>query len=229
VSGGIAAEVEEEQCLLRALRNRDEGAFESLLKRYDAALLGLAGNYVRNHEDAEEVVQDTWLAVLNGLDRFAGRSSLKTWIFRILVNRARTRAKREARSIPFSRLRPWRKSSDGEQGGREAEPTPLTDGDQAPPWHDPAWRPPTAEEGLLAQELRARVQAAMEELPGPQREVVKLRDVEGWSAGEVRGALQLSEANQRVLLHRGRARIRSALGSYLREGPVATAQGAGGL
>jgi RNA polymerase sigma-70 factor (ECF subfamily) len=212
---------DDEQALVRALRNRDEGAFEVLLERYDAMLLCLANRYVRSHEVAEEVVQDTWLAVLSGLDRFAGRSSLKTWIVRILINRARTRARREARTVPFSRLRPWEDGSAAGKSARGAEPPAIVDGVVPPPWRDLAWSPPSAEEGLLAQELDDQVRAAIEELPGQQRRVVELRDVEGWSAGEVQGELRLSEANQRVLLHRGRARLRRVLGGYLAEGPVA--------
>lgn len=213
-----APELEDEQRLLGALRDRDEGAFEALLERYDDALLGLACHYVRTREDAEEVVQDTWAAVFSGLDRFAGRSSLKTWIFRILVNRARTRARREARTVPFSRLRSWAGTASGASPGGEIPPASLADGATPPPWRDPAWHEPTPEDELLARELHGRVRAAIEELPGRQRDVVELRDVEGWSAGEVRGHLELTEANQRVLLHRGRAALRRELQGYLASG-----------
>jgi RNA polymerase sigma-70 factor (ECF subfamily) len=220
----IAPDAEDEQRLLRALRDRDEGAFEALLERYDAALLGLASHYVDSRADAEEVVQDTWLAVLDGLDRFAGRSSLKTWIFRILVNRARTRARREARTIPFSRLRPIAEMASpatGFGGGGDPEFALPVGAATAPPWRDPAWRSPTPEEELLAREVHTRVQTAIAELPSRQREVVELRDVEGRSAGEVRGILALSEANQRVLLHRGRAKLRQALHGFVADSPVA--------
>jgi RNA polymerase sigma-70 factor (ECF subfamily) len=219
----IAPDAEDEQRLLRALRDRDEGAFEALLERYDAALLGLASHYLDSRADAEEVVQDTWLAVLDGLDRFAGRSSLKTWIFRILVNRARTRARREARLFPFSRLRSVAEPaglSAGFGGGGDPETALPMGAATAPPWRDPAWRSPTPEEEMLAREVHARVQTAIAELPGRQREVVELRDVEGMSACEVRGMLALSEANQRVLLHRGRAKLRRALHGFVADSPA---------
>ncbi len=178
------ADSEEERTLVRALRGRDESAFEEVLDRYYTPMLRLAGTYVRGDAEAEEVVQDTWLAVLNGIERFDGRSSLKTWIFRILVNRARTRAKRESRVVSLPADRDW---------GLEAGTSPGPD------------------ERLIASELGARIEAAIETLPPRQREVITLRDVEGWTAAEVSDLLDLTEANQRVLLHRARVKVRDSL------------------
>jgi RNA polymerase sigma-70 factor (ECF subfamily) len=169
--------------------------------------------YVRDRAVAEEVVQETWLGVLNGLDRFEERSSLKTWIFRILTNRAKTRGKRETRSVPFSALADpdelERPSVDpGRFRGREE----LFFGQWSSPprpWAD------VPEERLLARETRERIAAAITELPPAQREVITLRDVEGWSSDEVCNALDLSETNQRVLLHRARTKVRQTLAQYL--------------
>jgi len=191
----------------------DETAFEELVERYHGSLLRLAMTYVRPRSAAEEVVQDTWLGVLRGLPAFEGRSSLRTWIYRILVNQARTRGVRESRSLPFSSL-----AGDGE---------PAVDPDRfLPPGHAAyaghwaaaprAWGD-LPEEVLLAAETRSEVQRAIDELPPSQREVITLRDVEGWSSAEVREALDLSEANQRVLLHRARAKVRARLEEYLDE------------
>ena len=196
-----------------ALLAGDEAAFEELVERYHGSLLRLAMTYVRPRSAAEEVVQDTWLGVLRGLPAFEGRSSLRTWIYRILVNQARTRGVRESRSLPFSSL-----AGDDE---------PAVDPDRfLPPEHSAyaghwavgprAWDD-LPEEVLLAAETRSEVQRAIEDLPPRQREVITLRDVEGWSSAEVREALHLSEANQRVLLHRARAKVRARLEEYLDE------------
>ena len=193
--------------LVAALLNGDEQAFGELVERYNGALLRLALMYVRSRSAAEEVVQDTWLGVLRGLPAFEGRSSLKTWIFRILVNQARTRGVRESRSVPFSALA-------GEDG-------PAVDPDRFLP--DGAWEsPPRSVDGLpdavlLSAEARALVLMAIDELPPRQRDVITLRDVEGWSAAEVREALDLTEANERVLLHRARAKVRARLEPYFDE------------
>jgi len=191
--------------LVAALLNGDEQAFGELVARYNGALLRLALMYVRSRSAAEEVVQDTWLGVLRGLPAFEGRSSLKTWIFRILVNQARTRGVRESRSVPFSALA-------GEDG-------PAVDPDRFLP--DGGWEsPPRSVDGLpdavlLSAEARALVLMAIDELPPRQRDVITLRDVEGWSSAEVREALDLSEGNQRVLLHRARSKVRARLEEYL--------------
>jgi RNA polymerase sigma-70 factor, ECF subfamily len=163
--------------------------------------------FVRERPTAEEVVQETWIAVLEGIDRFEGRSSLKTWVFSILTNRARTRALRERRSVPFSALQEGRPEPDSFLPPEDA---------WAGHWATPVRSLPP-EELLLAAELRERVATAIRHLPSKQRAVVTLRDVEGWSADEVCGVLALSEVNQRVLLHRGRSTVRSALAGYLEE------------
>jgi RNA polymerase sigma-70 factor (ECF subfamily) len=193
-----------------ALRAGDEEAFRELVREWHAPLLRVARIFTPSSAVAEEVVQETWLRVLGALDRFEGRSTLKTWVFRILVNTAKTRAQREGRTIPFSALQdPAR------------VPEPAVDPSRFFPPDDPAhpggWSAPPRdlpEERLLAAETRERIAAAIEALPPNQRAVISLRDVEGWSSDEVRNALDLSEVNQRVLLHRARSKVRAALEDY---------------
>jgi len=191
----------EEMRLVEGLRNRDEQAFEQLIRMYQSALVRVALMYVSTRAVAEDVVQESWLAVLNGIDRFEGRSSLKTWIFRIVANRAKTRGQREARSRPFSSLEPE----------ASVDPDHFVDGQWSAP---PASWP---EEQLLAAETLRVVGNAIESLPPNQRAVITLRDIQGWSAEEVRNALELSETNERVLLHRARTKVRTALEAYLME------------
>jgi RNA polymerase sigma-70 factor, ECF subfamily len=201
---------EEEKELLDALRAGDEDAFAALIDAYSPVLLRMAMTYVSTRAVAEEVVQETWLGVLRGLDRFEGRSSLKTWIFRILANRAKTRGKREKRVIPFS-------SAVDEEEGPVIDPERFFGRDHAEyPGHwalgPTPWGAPEKE--LLSGEMRKVILQAIERLPERQRQVVTLRDVEGWSSEEVRNVLAISETNQRVLLHRARAKVRSALELY---------------
>ncbi|MBD0281347.1 MAG: sigma-70 family RNA polymerase sigma factor [Thermoleophilaceae bacterium] len=203
----------EEVDLLDALRRGEEGAFVELISRYSSPLLRVATTYTGSRAVAEEVVQETWVGVLHGLDRFEGRSSLKTWIFKILTNIAATRAARERRSVPFSAL------ATREAGNEEAS----VDADRFfPPDHD-RWpghwalgptRWETPEAGLLSAEARELVLREIERLPPAQRTVIALRDIEGWPADEVCDALGVSEGNQRVLLHRARSKVRSALEDY---------------
>ena len=188
----------------------------TLVERYNASLLRVALLYVPSRAVAEEVVQETWLAVLQGIGRFEERSSLKTWIFRILTNRAKTRAERERRTIPFSAL-----SNPGVVPEAALEPERFRAPDDARwpgHWASPpaAWSTPEAR--LESRETRERLRAAIEKLPPGQRAVLSLRDVEGWSSEEVCNALGLTETNQRVLLHRARSRVRKALESYLAGG-----------
>src|SRR5215210_1603679 len=202
---------QDEAMIVARLRDGDEAAFAELLDRYGSTMLRVAQMYVKDRASAEEVVQETWLAVLNGIDRFEGRSSLKTWLFRILTNRAKTRAVRERRTIPFSALQPDR------------VPEPALEPDRFRDPDDPRWPghwavPPQAwpEDRLVAGETREKLAEAIEALPASQRAVISLRDLEGWSAEEVCNALAVSETNQRVLLHRARSKVRKALEEYLR-------------
>jgi RNA polymerase sigma-70 factor (ECF subfamily) len=209
----------EEQRLVELLRQRDEAAFVQLVDRYGAAMLRVASLYVGSRAVAEEVVQETWLAVLQGIDRFEQRASLKTWLFRILTNRAKTRGVREGRTVPFSALG---ETSDEEEGS-SVDPDRFFDPDHAFAGHWTAY--PQRWEGmperrLLASETQACIAAAIESLPPAQRTVITMRDVEGWSSDEVCNALEISETNQRVLLHRARSKVRQALEDYLAEEPI---------
>ena len=197
--------------LIEALRAGDEDAFVELIHAHHAVLMRVVMTYVSSRAVAEEVVQETWLGVLKGLDRFEGRSSLKTWIFKIASNIARTRAVRESRCLPFSSL-------------TDTDAEPSVDPDRFfPPDHarfpgrwarEPAaWETP--EDRLLSGETRGVILAAIEQLPRAQRLVVTLRDVEGWSADETCEALEVTGSNQRVLLHRGRSKLRAALERHL--------------
>ena len=196
---------------LDALRVGDEEAFAALVREYHASLVRVARMYVSTLAAAEEVAQETWLAVLNGLSRFESRSSLKTWIFRILTNIAKTRAVRDGRTLPFSALQdPARVPEAAVDADRFLDP-------EHPRWpgHWALKPEPWPEEALVAGETRERLAEAIEALPATQRAVISLRDVEGWTSEEVRNALDLSETNQRVLLHRARSKVRAALESYL--------------
>jgi RNA polymerase sigma-70 factor (ECF subfamily) len=195
--------------LVDGLRAGDEAVFAELVGRYSGAMLRVAQLYVRSRAIAEEVVQDAWIGVLNGIARFEGRSSLKTWIFRIVTNRAKTRAIKEGRSVPFTDL------------GTD-DPSVAPDRFRGPedryPGHWAAFPSSWArvpEERLLASETLALVENAIAELPPAQAIVITMRDVEGFDAGEVCDALDITEGNQRVLLHRARSKVRQALEAYL--------------
>jgi RNA polymerase sigma-70 factor, ECF subfamily len=200
--------------LVEALKRRDEAAFVAVVRQYHAQLLRLALVYARSRAVAEEIVQDAWLGVVQGIDAFECRSSFKTWLFRILVNRARTRAEREGRTVPFSSL--WDAASEPNE--------PAVDPDRFLPATDPDWPlhwavPPTSwgsspEAQLLSRESLDLVERAISELPPAQREVITLRDVDGWTSEEVCNVLGITETNQRVLLHRARSRVRAALERY---------------
>jgi RNA polymerase sigma-70 factor (ECF subfamily) len=201
--------IDDEERLLRALREGDEAAFQELIAAYGPMLMRLALMHVPSRAVAEEVVQETWLAVLNGIDRFEGRSSLKTWITSILLNTARTRGERERRVLPFSLLR-------RDPEGRDEPAVPPgrfqgRRGEQPGAWARPPvdWGSP--EERLSTDAARRVLLEAIADLPERQREVIALRDISGWSSEEVRNALDLSETNQRVLLHRARSKVRAAL------------------
>jgi RNA polymerase sigma-70 factor (ECF subfamily) len=201
----------DDRALLMALREGDEAAFQELLDTYSASLLGVARLYVDSRSVAEEVVQETWLGVLRGLDRFEERSSLKTWIFKILTNIAARRGMRERRTVPFSALA---EVEAGEDEASAVDPNRFlpADHDRWPHhWALGPTRWETPEEGLLSGETREQILDAIEALPPAQRTVITLRDVQGWPSSEVCETLGLSEGNQRVLLHRARGKVRTAL------------------
>ncbi len=198
----------DEAALVEALRRGDEQAFASLVRQFHSSLLRLAMSYVATREQAEDAVAETWLGVLNGIDRFEGRSSLKTWIFRILVNRAKTKGVREQRSIPFSSL-----EDEGEPTGPSVDPARFAGAGNwaAPPQ---SWEG-LPEDRLLSAETRSVVDEAIARLPDMQRAVITLRDVRGCTAQEAGDILGLTEVNQRVLLHRARSKVRARLEEYL--------------
>jgi RNA polymerase sigma-70 factor (ECF subfamily) len=205
---------QQDLALVATLRVGDETAFMMLVERYQPAMLRIARMYVSTHAVAEDVVQDAWVGVLKGLDGFEGRSSLRTWIFRILVNTAKTRGQREARSLPFSSV--WAADPEGEPSVDPDRFLPLSHPASSGAWAEPpvGWES-TPEERLLSKEALTEVSRAIEALPPNQREVIRLRDVLGWPSSDIRNALDISETNQRVLLHRARANVRRALESYL--------------
>jgi RNA polymerase sigma-70 factor (ECF subfamily) len=187
----------EEGELLERLRAGDEAAFMALVERHQPSMIRLARSFVASPAVAEEVVQDTWLGVLRGIDKFAGRSSFRTWLLKILVNRARTTGAREGRSVAIGDAGPAVDAGRFDATGAWAQP----------PEH---WVQDSLDR-LHAQELAETIRTALEELPGRQREVLLLRDVDGLTSEEVCDVLDISEGNQRVLLHRGRSRLRQAL------------------
>lgn len=203
--------------LVAALRNRDEAAFMWLADKYHLSLVRLATLFVKDQAVAEEVAQETWIGVLRGIDRFEGRSSLKTWIYRILTNTAKTRAQRENRSIPFSA---W--------GNADESIEPSVEPDRFLPATDPRWSRHWASEPqpwtnipedlFLSKETQAVIRRAIDQLPATQRAVITRRDMEGWSSAETCNVLEISETNQRVLLHRARAKVRRALEQYFMSG-----------
>jgi RNA polymerase sigma-70 factor (ECF subfamily) len=199
--------------LVKALTGRDPDAFAYLLDRYHATLVHLAQQYVPSRAVAEEVAQETWLAVIEGIDRFEQRSSLKTWLFRILINIARSHGVKESRSIPFAShvelddepaVDPHRFRRFALRGRGTWKVPPQ-------PWTDP-------EQQALDAETLSVINRAVDHLPPAQREVLTMRDLVGWSAPEVCDALEISEANQRVLLHRARSKVRGALERHYDEG-----------
>ncbi len=197
--------------LVRGVRAGDRTAFAGLVRRHGGGLLRLARVFVREEAVAEEVVQDTWMAALEGLDGFEGRASFKTWLYRILANRARTRAVREGRSVPFSSLA----GADDDESAVDPERF-----DAAGMWRDApvGWSDETPERLALAAETRAVMEAAIAALPPAQRAVLVLRDEDGLETEEICNLLGLTVTNQRVLLHRARTRVRQALEAHARSG-----------
>jgi RNA polymerase sigma-70 factor, ECF subfamily len=203
---------QDDEWLVAALRRGDADAFATLVDRHSPAMIRVARAYVPSRAAAEEAVQEAWIAVVRGIDRFEGRASLKTWIFRILVNVAMRAGARERRSLPFSAL-----AEEENTGEPSVDPDRFLPADHKRfPGHwavmPSAW--PTPEEGVLAGETREVIAAAIAALPAAQRTVIALRDVEGWSSEEVREALEISAGNQRILLHRARTRVRRAIEDY---------------
>ena len=195
--------------LLERARSGDEEAFAALVRRHSPSLLRVAQMYVPSRAVAEDVVQETWLGVVRGLERFEGRSTFRTWLFRILVNRAKTRGVRERRTVPFAAL------AGAEADGDEPAVDPsrfATEGF----WGTPPRRWDEDPEAALdgAEALRV-AREAIEELPEMQRRVITLRDLEGFPSDEVRNVLGITETNQRVLLHRARAKVRQALEQWM--------------
>jgi RNA polymerase sigma-70 factor (ECF subfamily) len=185
--------------LVGRLRAGDEVAFVALAEKYQAAMLSVALSHVRSRAVAEEVVQDAWVGVLRGIDGFERRSTFRTWLFRILVNRAISAASRERRSVPVDDIQPVADASRFDAAGNWRQPPE--------PWAD------RVDDRLTAAKMADRIMAAIEELPPQQREVVTLRDVQGLSSAEACAVLGVSQANQRVLLHRARSRLREAIES----------------
>jgi RNA polymerase sigma-70 factor (ECF subfamily) len=214
--GGAIIVSEDDLQRIQALRNGDEAAFTALVEQYYPSMVRIAMIYVPNRAIAEEVVQETWVGVLRGLERFEGRSSLKTWIFTILTNRAKTRAQRESRYVPLAS--PFDTETEGIEPAVSPERFSL-DGDSHWVWDiRPHGWDDIPEDRLLSQETLRLVMETIENLPPGQRQVIRLRDIEGWSSAEVCNTLAISETNQRVLLHRARAKVRQALEAYLADG-----------
>ena len=214
-SVGISSE---ESALIEGLRNGDEDAFALLVSRHYNTLLRVAMFYVPSRAVAEEVVQETWIGVLQGIGRFEGRSSLKTWIFSILTHRAKTRGQQESRHVSFSSL----SSADCAASEQAIDPDRFLPADHAQ-WPDHWALPPQSwgespEKRLLAKESQAYLRQAIAALPAAQREVIRLRDIEQWTSEEVCNVMGISETNQRVLLHRARSRVRRSLESYFQKG-----------
>ncbi|HEX7298761.1 MAG TPA: sigma-70 family RNA polymerase sigma factor [Solirubrobacteraceae bacterium] len=202
----------DDHALVERLRAGDEEAFMDLVVRWSPSMLRVARMYVPSQAVAEDVVQETWLGVLNGIDRFEGRSSLRTWVFSILVNRARTRGERERRTVPFAALA----RQEGDDDFAAVDPDRFVGrGDGVGSWAAPPvrwWEEP--ERALDSGEAAQRIEEEIARLPEMQRLVITMRDVDGMSSEEVRSALEISETNQRVLLHRARAKVRAALEDY---------------
>jgi RNA polymerase sigma-70 factor (ECF subfamily) len=209
---------EEERRLVEALRAGDQSAFQALIERHDPMMRRVARSFVHSDAIAEEVIQETWLAVVSGIARFEGRSALTTWIYAILTNQARSHGVREKRSLPFCSL------GRADRADEPLDADSFQKDDQAWPghWATPPrpWQKP--ERRLLSLEAREQLKLAFDRLPERQRTVVTLRDIEDLKAEEVCELLDLSLANQRVLLHRGRARLRAELAEYI-EGASAVA------
>lgn len=211
---GLSVSTDDTELVAR-LRGGDEAAFAAIVSGWSPMMLRVARGHVSTDASCEEVVQETWMAVVRGLDGFEGRSSLRTWVFRILTNLAKTRGVRESRSVPMSSWAP------ADDDGPTVDPDRFRAADDRYPHN---WTPvgapvpwePSPEQSAVAAETRRLLAEGLQELPERQRTVVTLRDVHGLSAAEVCASLDISPANQRVLLHRGRAKLRTVLEDYYR-------------
>lgn len=204
---------EDEGALVAALRAGDEGAFAALVDRHTSAMLRVARGYVPSREHAEDVVQETWLALFKGIDAFEGRSSLRTWLFTVLINIAKKRGMKERRDAEVAQLAAIGATVDPARFRGSSDPYP---GHWLPD-EVPSPFPETPEGSLLGSELRDVAKRELDKLPERQRVVVTLRDLLDMDSAEVSELLDITLANQRVLLHRGRAAVRQALEDYLRE------------
>jgi len=203
--------------LIVALRAGSEAAFALLVDRHRAPMLRVARFYVGSGATAEDVVQETWLAVIRGIDRFDGRSTLKTWMYRILINRAKTAAQREDRMVAVAdmderEVAPTEPTVPADRFARDGQAWARSLARPPPPWQ------PLTDDHVVTSEAVGLVLAAIAELPPTQRLAITLRDVDCWSAREVCHVLDLSDANQRVLLHRARSKVRTELASYFESG-----------
>ncbi len=205
-----------DDALVAGVRSGDEAVFTELVATWSRSMLLVARGFVSTEASAEEVVQDTWLAVLRGIGRFEGRSSLRTWVYRILVNTAKTRGVRESRTVPWSSL------AQDEERGPTVDPALFRGADDEYPggWRSFPREWQSSEGGALASELRTMVRCAFDALPDRQRVVITLRDVMGHTSDEVCEILEISSVNQRVLLHRARAAVRAHLAPYLEPAPA---------
>jgi RNA polymerase sigma-70 factor (ECF subfamily) len=204
----------DESELIAALRRGDETAFRELVAEMTPALTRLALAHVPSRAVADEVVQDTWLGVVKGIDRFQGRSALRTWIFQILLNNARSRGKREKRTLPFASLR--RRAEEGrDEPAVDADRFQGANGEFPGGWARPPVEWSSPELRLEADATREVLLKAIAGLPPRQRDVITLRDIQGYGSQDVRNALEISETNQRVLLHRARSKVRQALEDFM--------------
>ena len=204
----------DEPGLVRALQAGDEQVFAAVMDWYSGSLLRLAMSFVPSRAVAEEVVQETWMGVFEGIHRFESRSSFKTWLFRILTNRAKTRGMRESRYEPLGLSA---SSGETEEGPSLEDSLFVTEGSRMGHWKAPpdAWEPDTPERALLSKECRVAIEQAIARLPPTQRQVMTLRDIEGVGSEEICNILEITETNQRVLLHRARTSVRRELNPYI--------------
>jgi RNA polymerase sigma-70 factor (ECF subfamily) len=205
----VSEPLPDDAVLLAGLRQRDEAVFAALIDAWSPGMLRAARAFVADQHAAQDVVQETWVGVLRGIEKFRGESSVRTWVYRIMINQARTRGVRDARIIPAG--------LPGDDAGPTVSPDRFRGPDESYAGHwrslPAAW--PTPEDGALTEETRRHLASALDRLPVRQRTVVVLRDVDGYSSDEVCDLLTISAANQRVLLHRGRAALRAAIEEYL--------------